>query len=71
MTVHSIHALTYLLRGPCPRQEFNPGVVDRLSREGLVTFGTMPSPYKSRPGTVPSMTITDAGRHALQEDASR
>ena len=32
---------------PIPAQEINPGVVDRLLREGCVELVNLPSPYKT------------------------
>lgn len=68
LTAHALAELRSLLAGPRPTQAFNPGVVDRLTREDLATIGRMPSPYKTRRGTVPALEITDAGRRALQGD---
>lgn len=51
-----------LLRGPWPRQEVNPGVVNRLLRGGFVELVDMPSIYPTRKGNIQFLRITDAGR---------
>lgn len=54
--------LMRLLRGPRPRQEFNPGIVNRLLRGELVELVEMPSIYPTRKGNIQFLRITDAGR---------
>lgn len=59
-------ALWSLAAAPQPRQEFNPGVRDRLTREDLAAEVDLPSPYKSHKGrNCPHLQITDKGRAAL------
>ncbi len=55
--------------GVKPRQEFNPGVVDRLLREDLVKVVERPSPYKKhKPGALISfLCITEAGIQQLDK----
>lgn len=51
---------------PVPRKEFNPGVSDKLVRDGLATWVWMDSPYKThRKGIqVLALQITAVGRLA-------
>jgi hypothetical protein len=65
-------ALIRLLDAPMPKQELNPGVVDRLTRgnphEWLARIVGLPSPYKWNSGaTIAFLEITDAGKAALKE----
>ena len=63
LTAFAQGELRDLLRGTKPRQEVNPGVVDRLLRGMLVELVDLPSPYKSHRGRdCPHLKITDAGR---------
>lgn len=68
LTMHSLAALKRLAyEGPQPRQEFNPGVCDRLLREDLVLVSDLVSPYKSHKGNlVAHLVIRHAGRKALE-----
>lgn len=63
----ALAALRLVARGPLPRHRLNPGVTDRLRREALVEIVDLPSPYKSKPGLLPHLRITDAGRAKLYE----
>lgn len=55
--------LRWLVKGPQPRQEINPGVANHLDREHLVETVMLPSPYKTPKGRdIPHLRITDAGR---------
>lgn len=59
---HAKAVLAELLDRPKPRQQINPGVVYRLSREGLITEIQARSPYaKHNGGLIPHITLTDAG----------
>ena len=51
---------------PCPRQEVNPGVVNKLCQEGLVEMISGKSPYPTRPGYVDFLHITSSGRFMLE-----
>lgn len=66
----SPHAMACLAQTPCPAQEVNFTVRDKLLQFGYVTMEDRPSPYSThKPGrTVPFLIITDAGRVALQEN---
>ncbi len=44
---------------PMPAQEINPGVVNRLMREGCVELVNLPSPYK-KGGTVTHLRMKEA-----------
>lgn len=52
LSEHALAALRKLKAGPYPAREFNPGIVNRLLREGCVELVNMPSPYKTRKGLV-------------------
>lgn len=67
LTDHARAALRRLRAGPLPRQEFNPGVINRLLREDLIECRMGPSPYKTRIGEREYAHITDAGRAALEQ----
>lgn len=60
--------LTRLQNTPLPRQEFNPGVVDRLLRGALVKIADLPSPYKSHKGApISHLLITKTGVAELEQ----
>lgn len=61
LSAAAIGALTTLLRGPAPRQDFNPGVVRLLAGEGLVEELELPSPYKTKATLVRHLRLTDLG----------
>lgn len=50
LSAAAIDVLERLKRGPIPAQQINPGVVNRLMREGCVEFADLPSPYPSHRG---------------------
>lgn len=50
-------AMDSLKRAPIPTGELNPGVVDRLLREGCCEIAMLPSPYKSVKGNVPHLRL--------------
>lgn len=52
LTPTSLGALRDLVTTPKPRQEFNPGVANRLLREALVESVDLPSPYATHKGRV-------------------
>ena len=57
-----------MLRGPIPRQEFNPGTADRFLRGDLVDVVDLPSPYKVHKGAnIQFFKINDAGREAAKD----
>lgn len=64
---HGINALRHLKDfGPTPAQRFNPGVVNRLLREGLAAIVRAISPYATHKGRyIEHLKITDAGDAAL------
>lgn len=68
LTEHGWAALRALARGPGLRSAFNPGVVDRLTREPdpLAREVPVPSPHKKdHGGTTRGLELTDAGRALL------
>lgn len=59
----ALDALRTLARTSRPSQEFNPGVVNKLLREGLVVVQSRPSPYATGRGQpIGFLLITAAGR---------
>lgn len=66
LSAHALEVLGLLARAPMPMQEINPGVTNRLRREGLIAEETMVSPYKThKGGKIAFAVITDAGRGRL------
>lgn len=63
-------ALRRILDGPVPCQELNSGVVDRLLRGSLVEAVDLPSPYKTKKGSVRHLRILDAGRLELEQEGT-
>ena len=59
-----------LLGEPIPRSQVNPGVADRLEREGLVEVVDLPSPFRTVRGKVRHLRVTEAGRQRLAEPTS-
>lgn len=75
LTSHAIDVLKRLFVNPIPRQSLNPGVCNRLEREGLVYVEQLRSPFKAHhgrhgKGTCAHLRITDAGIAALKARAS-
>ncbi len=65
---HAERVLDGLVVGPRPRQEINPGVVDRLLRSGYIEMVNRVSPYKTHKGAlIPFVAITDKGRQFLKD----
>jgi hypothetical protein len=78
LTKHALGELERIAAAPVPRQEVNPGVVDRLLREDLVEAYFAPSPYQTRKGLVPAHNrgrqgedreMTSTGKAAASEPA--
>ena len=70
LTDYARRELEKLKAGPRPRQSFNPGVADRLTRgaEPLAEEVSLPSPYKSAKGSkARHLRITQAGVAELAE----
>lgn len=62
LTPASLGALRDLAAKPMPRQEFNPGVANRLLREALVESVELPSPYATHMGrSIEHLQATAAG----------
>ncbi len=74
LSAHALYVLRHLALRSEPRQELNPGVANRLLREGLVESFQATSPYATHAGKeIEHFRITDAGRAAIgksQEAAS-
>jgi len=49
--------LSQIEKGPVPAQDLNPGVVNRLLREGTVELVTLPSPYPTVNKSVPHLRM--------------
>jgi hypothetical protein len=67
LTKHALDALRTLANsGPKPRQEFNPGICNRLERGELVHVVDLVSPYKTHKGkTIPHLVIRHTGYVAI------
>lgn len=65
LTPHATSELRSLRGGGRPRQEINPGVIDRLSREGLIETYDASSPYRTRKGDVRFVRLTSAGTERI------
>lgn len=61
LSAFAVWTLRALAQAPTPRQEINPGVARRLLRDQLVEEVLLPSPYKTRDGSVAHLRITVAG----------
>lgn len=58
--------------GPLPAQQFNPGVIGKLVREGLATCVHLPSPYKTGNGKmIPHLEATIKARVMREEGRSK
>ena len=58
----ALETLATIARKPVPKQEVNPGVVNRLMREALVKLVPLPSPYKKhKGGNIAHLQVTGAG----------
>lgn len=67
---HCISALVQCLHGPEPTQRFNPGVVQKLVKEGLAGIEMRPSPYiRSRSSNIGHLVLTETGRKVAKEKA--
>lgn len=66
LSEHALSELRNIARKPLTCLEVNPGVRERLSREGLVEIVQLPSPYKKHKGANCShLQITEKGRGYL------
>lgn len=50
MSPQALRAQAALKDGPAPKATLNPGIVDRLIREGTAELVWLPSPYKTHKG---------------------
>lgn len=66
LTSAAFDALRDMERKPVPRQEVNPGLVQRLLRDALATCVELESPYATVRKKVTHLQITDAGRAAVR-----
>ena len=53
--------------GQTPAQTINPGVVNRLAREGLIELYLAPTPYRTRKGRINWLRITEVGLRRLAQ----
>ncbi len=70
LSEHAWSALGGLVRGPRPAQEVNPGVINRLEREGMAERMLALSPYPSHKKInhrISWLRITLAGLSKLRE----
>jgi hypothetical protein len=71
LTEKALEVLRRIEKSPLPRQEINPGVVNRLEREVLVQDIMLPSPYKThKKQPIVHLSITEAGKLKLNESTS-
>lgn len=67
LSAHALAELRDIARRPQPCNGINPGVINRLLREGLAETVDLRSPFPTHKGSaIPHLRITDAGRDALQ-----
>jgi hypothetical protein len=71
LSAHALGVLRDLLRGAKPTHKINPGVVNRLCREGLVRIEMRDSPYKTRRGEIAFAVITASGKFRLEREEAR
>lgn len=72
LTEYARGKLEELRAGPKPSRNYNPGLVNRLTREPdpLATIVSLPSPFPSnKGGKIPHLQITAAGLAELGRDA--
>lgn len=66
LSEHARGVLQSLYKKSTPTMEVNPGVIDRLTREGLAAVMQLTSPYaKHKGGKCNHLVITQAGIEAL------
>lgn len=63
----ALRVLSELVRAPVPRSTINPGIAARLTREKFAETVDLPSPFKSRKGTVLHLQITPRGVEQVPE----
>lgn len=57
--------LISLRSGPIPRSDLNPGIVDRLLREGCTEIADLPSPYRTHKGKlIPHLRLIEGAAEA-------
>lgn len=67
LSAHAMSVLRDLSEQPIPKQEINPGVINRLLRERLAELVHLPSPYKKHNGgTCMHLKITEQGLRTLK-----
>ncbi len=70
LSEHARIVLAAIANAPQASHTVNPGVINRLMRESLVTVEQMPSPFKAHSGgNCAFLCITAAGRAALTPPA--
>jgi len=65
LSAHARNWLATIAHAPVPRQDINPGVVNRLLRGELVEEVDLPSPYRTKHGGVVHLRVTEAGRKVI------
>jgi hypothetical protein len=67
LSKHALQELSNLIACPLPTSTVNPGVVDRLTREGLAEVVDLRSPFKTHQGKrIPHLQITALGRAVVE-----
>lgn len=67
LSPHAAAELRDIASKPLPCQAVNPGVVAKLTREGLARIVQLPSPFATHKGrTIEHLEATDEGRRYLK-----
>lgn len=63
LSAFALGVLRQIVESPLPTSGINPGVINRLLREGLVEIASLPSPFKKhKGGTCDHLRVTEKGR---------
>ncbi len=66
LSAHALEELRHIAQAPLPRSSVNPGVVNKLLSEKLVSSVQLPSPFKvHKGGNCEHLEITDLGKTQL------
>jgi len=62
LSAHALAELGHIIKSPEPCLGINPGVVQKLTREGLAEIVWLPSPFKThKGGNIAHLKVTSAG----------
>lgn len=68
LTTHGFAMLRRLTEAPVPKREVNPGLFDKLVREGLAKAADHPSQFGIKGQKTTYLEITPAGMSRLEEE---